>query len=161
MFPFPSTSFTRVLTMVCNSESAISWIYNFISLNSQFRGKASHITLYTTSYICLGKYCQDTKLKYCPWLFIAVRSQLIFTFFLECGYIFQILYSKHTLLFKQKKIWKMGSILMLLNTVNTIRKIAPRKTTNSFLSLSLVLSNLLSADLMIIYLVIDIKFPSL
>ena len=45
----------------------------------------------------------------------------------------------------------MGSILMLLSTVNTIRKIVSRKTTNTFLSLSLVLANLLSADLMISY----------
>ena len=55
----------------------------------------------------------------------------------------------------------MGSILMLLSIVNTIRKIAPRKTAISFLSLQLVLSNLLSADLMTSYLVIDIKLPSL
>lgn len=123
-------------------------------------GKASHITLYTSNYICLGKYCQDTKLKYCPWLFIVVRSQLIFISFFEVGYIFQILHSKHTLLFKPKKFEKLV-VLMLLSTVNTIRKIAPRKTAISFLSLTLVLSNLLSADLMISYLVIDIKFPSL
>lgn len=58
------------------------------------------------NYICLGKYCQDTKLKYCPWLFIVVRSQLIFISFFEVDYIFQILHSKHTLLFKPKKFEK-------------------------------------------------------